>query len=122
VIARLPLNTLIAKSIYLLIAVNPLRKDSRIVTTKYEFKAGWCPFCHQGWIAFVKQSLSNDMCLLCLECDTAWKSPIDYLTNKPLLEDVFKGKALPVSRDEISEKGWEKFILSSGQDIPFLEL
>ena len=89
---------------------------------EYECKAGWCPFCNQGWIAFVKQSLSNDMFLLCLECDTVWKSPIDYLNNNPFLEDLFKGKALPATKDEIAEKGWDKFIISSGKDIPFLEL
>ncbi len=91
---------------------------------EYEFKAGWCPSCNQGWVVFVKESLSNSMLLLCEECFTNWASPTDYSFDLPYLNDPMSDdwRALPVTRNEIIDKGWERFIINPDKDeIPFLK-
>ena len=75
------------------------------------FHIGWCPFCNQGWVNIVKDTSSNNLILLCDECDTIWNSPDDFKLNNPITRE-FEVKLEVPSISEIQKVGWDKLIIS----------
>lgn len=71
----------------------------------------WCPFCNQGWVDIIKDSLTNKLFLLCNECDTLWADPIDLKSDNPLVSKI-EIKIEEPSLEEIKESGWNKFLIS----------
>ncbi len=69
--------------------------------------AGWCPFCSQGHVVFIKITSSDESFLLCRECETIWASPEGYLDKvaEGNYQFTVYGKAIPLTREEITEKG-----------------
>jgi predicted AAA+ superfamily ATPase len=75
------------------------------------FHIAWCPFCNQGWVDIVQDAISNELFVLCDECDTKWNNPIDVQQNKPVLYDAEDKVKIPVL-DEIQKSGWDKWLIS----------
>jgi hypothetical protein len=76
----------------------------------YEFKVAWCPYCDQGWVEIVKNTLSGDLLILCAECDTIWRNPEDIPLDKPAI-DYLVGRVEAPSFEAIKAIGWDKNII-----------
>jgi len=92
-------------------AVEIRRGKERKIVMGNNFHIGWCPFCNQGWVDIVKDSVNNELFLLCNECDTTWSSPIDVKLDKPANIEPINKIEIP-SLTEIQEIGWDKCLVS----------
>jgi hypothetical protein len=77
---------------------------------KYEFKVAWCPFCDQGWVEIVKNTLNGELILMCAECYTIWKNPEDIPLNKPAIGQEIGRVEVP-TMEGIRAAGWDKSII-----------
>ncbi len=83
-----------------------------------------CPICNYGTIGFRMCSDTETIVLMCDECDSVWLEPTNTKSSKVLYPRApdFKIPGLECSikdpdshwayREEISKRGWEKFIMS----------
>lgn len=77
----------------------------------YEYKVAWCPYCDQGWVEIVQDSITEKLLLLCSECDTVWEKPEDIALDKPstghLVINLVKKPVLA----DIQAIGWDQNII-----------
>lgn len=71
---------------------------------------GWCPFCDQGWVNAVKDSVNGKLILLCYECDTIWNNPYDFEIGEPSNYNLVGEIEIP-SLKEIEDIGWNNLLL-----------
>jgi len=79
--------------------------------TDNNYHVAWCPFCNQGWVDIIKDALSDELLLMCNECDTLWGQPIDVKLSNPLIRET-EIKVVEPSLVEITEMGWDRFLIS----------
>lgn len=72
----------------------------------YENKIKWCPICNQGWIEIVKEVL---FCW-CSECESEWDDP-ENISKESCNNDWIYGQICEADENEISSKGWTKYII-----------
>lgn len=86
-----------------------------------ELKAGWCPFCRQGWVVFAKDGGSQQLLVHCTECDTLWTSPILYILQAEGPLPSLDGPLICATMEELVAMNWEAFVLTPDREIPFLD-
>lgn len=81
------------------------------MTINNDYHVAWCPFCNQGWVDIIKDSLTNKLFLLCQECDSLWGSPVDVKFDRPVVGrvEIKINEPLP---EEIKAIGWNNFLIS----------
>jgi hypothetical protein len=73
---------------------------------------GRCPICGQGDVIVVKERSSDDLLLICDDCESQWENPeILFSGGEPMQEEKSNLDDL-VSDDEIKLAGWEKYVKS----------
>ncbi|GGB27778.1 MULTISPECIES: hypothetical protein [Mucilaginibacter] len=68
------------------------------------YHVAWCPFCNQGWVDIIKDSLTSKLFLLCAECDTLWDDPIDVELGNPIVSKMEINMEEPILK-EIKDNG-----------------
>lgn len=77
---------------------------------EYNYKVTVCPFCKQGFVEIVKEVGTNELFLCCDECEIEWSTPNEVLIGAKGTRNKY-GKITEPTFDEISEKGWDKYVL-----------
>lgn len=75
----------------------------------YKYKVSWCPICSQGWLEIVKDTITDELYILCSECETEWESPIKITrsNSREGSENIVSEPTL----EEITQIKWDKYIL-----------
>ncbi|MGE7978342.1 hypothetical protein [Psychrobacillus sp. NPDC093200] len=76
----------------------------------YENKVAWCPICSQGWIEIVKDTITDELFVLCSECENEWDSPLE-ITVSNAREEVSENLVSEPTKEEIIQIKWDKYIL-----------
>ncbi|WP_342578551.1 hypothetical protein [Psychrobacillus sp. FSL K6-2843] len=76
----------------------------------YEYKVAWCPICSQGWLEIVKDTATDELFVLCSECENEWDSPLK-ITISQAREEVSENLVSEPTKDEIISVKWDKYIL-----------
>ena len=77
----------------------------------YEFKVAWCPYCDQGWVEIVQDSVTNRLLLLCSECDTIWEKPEDITQYRPAPNHLITNPVKKPALVDIQVVGWDQKII-----------
>ncbi|PKM80589.1 MAG: hypothetical protein CVU89_12690, partial [Firmicutes bacterium HGW-Firmicutes-14] len=78
---------------------------------EYNYKVVWCPICNQGWVEIVKEKDTNELFILCSECETEWDTPNEISVKNGTRSKY--GRVIEPTHEEIINKGWQNFILNS---------
>lgn len=78
----------------------------------FPFKISWCPVCSQGWVEIVKDPTVNELFVMCDECETEWRHPLDAINRKEGIWREHNRVAAP-SQDEVEQADWAKFIIEN---------
>ncbi|MGE7978349.1 hypothetical protein [Psychrobacillus sp. NPDC093200] len=76
----------------------------------YENKVAWCPICSQGWLEIVKDTITDELFILCSECENEWDNPVE-ITISTAREEVSENIVSEPTLEEISQINWNKYIL-----------
>lgn len=77
-----------------------------------------CSDCGQGLVIIMKDELTNNLILICDECEAMWKDPDSFYLNQGRIPFETKLQlSEEVSIDEIISVGWEKFVKNIGNPI-----
>lgn len=86
-----------------------------------------CPICLQGQIGFRKCRDSEDIVLMCDECDSIWLEPnavraenVIYVEPPHFIVPMSNCSILNsqwANRDEVYMKGWENYIRGEGKAL-----
>jgi len=71
---------------------------------------GRCPICGQGDVIVVKERLSNNLLLICYDCESQWENPEILLSGGEPIIDEKTNLDDKISDDEIKHAGWVKYI------------
>ena len=68
---------------------------------------GECPICRQGQLIAVESVLSEDLLLICDDCESQWKSPTAAKSfNNALRSDE---RVKEASDEKVSAAGWAEY-------------
>lgn len=73
---------------------------------------GRCPICGQGDVIVVKERSSNDLLLICDDCESQWINPEALFSGSDPIKDERHDLDDNVSDKEINEVGWGKYVKS----------
>jgi hypothetical protein len=76
------------------------------------YSVGRCPICGQGDVIIVKEKSSNNLLLICDDCESQWKNPVILFSGGEPIEDERHGLEAKVSDEEVKFVGWEKYVKS----------
>jgi len=77
---------------------------------KYFYKVSWCPICSQGWVEIVKDTVTNELSLICSECENEWDNPIGISDNNAK-EEISDNFVTEPTMEEVKKKNWDKYML-----------
>lgn len=73
---------------------------------------GRCPICGQGDVTIVKEKSSNDLLLICDDCESQWENPEILLSGGEPIKEEKHNLIDAVDDEEIKLAGWEKYVKS----------
>jgi hypothetical protein len=71
---------------------------------------GRCPICGQGDVIIVKERLSNNLLLICHDCESQWENPEILLSGGEPMKEEKSNLEDAINNDEIKFAGWEKYV------------
>ncbi|MDR7240888.1 hypothetical protein [Neobacillus drentensis] len=77
----------------------------------YRNKVAWCPICSQGWVEIVKDVETNELFVMCDECENEWNNPTEIKSQKARTEINDNRVTIPTD-EEIRSVKWEKYIIN----------
>jgi hypothetical protein len=76
------------------------------------YKVAWCPICKQGWVEIVKDVVTNELFVMCDECENEWNHPSDVKSFKARTEINDNRVTIPTD-EEIQSVNWENYIIKN---------
>ena len=71
---------------------------------------GRCPLCGQGEVIIVKENLTNDLLLICDDCESQWENPMVLISGGDPIDQEYSNLDEKISDEEIKRAGWDKYI------------
>ena len=97
---------------------NDICNDNKKMRNKnYATKIGWCAFCNQGWLEIWKTVKTNNLTVVCSECDSQYDSPEEALNentrnrNARLYSVEIDGITIDPTNEELAEVDWQRYII-----------
>lgn len=78
----------------------------------YKNKVAWCPICNQGWVEIVKDVETNELLLMCDECENEWDQPSEVKSFNARTE-INDSRVTSPTDEEIQRVNWEKYIIKN---------
>ncbi|MET3195238.1 hypothetical protein [Bacillus sp. OAE603] len=75
-------------------------------------KVAWCPICEQGWVEIVKDVETNELFVMCDECENEWNQPSEVKSFTARTENNANRVTTPTD-EEIKSVNWEKYIINN---------
>ncbi|MEJ9280324.1 hypothetical protein [Ureibacillus thermosphaericus] len=81
------------------------------MSNNYDFKVVWCPICSQGWVEIVKDVATQELYVMCSDCETEWDNPENITTSNARIE-LSENQVTNPTIEEIRNINWEKYIIN----------
>lgn len=77
----------------------------------FDFKVAWCMICNQGWVTIVKDTVTDQYCVMCSECESEWDHPLHAQFNINI-KDHNEHLVMTPSLEEIQKLKWSEYIIT----------
>ena len=70
-----------------------------------DYQFGECPICRQGLLIAVKDPVTQQLLVICDDCESQWRSPDEAKSSKNVILDEVR-RVETVTLEEIEAAGW----------------